>query len=142
VYASMYGHTQTMAESVARGLAQGGIEQIRLHNISRTHVSFILPDIWRFLGLILGSCTYNTRLFPPMDMLLSILENDRLVGKTLGVFGTYSWSGGAVKRLEEFARASGNPLVEPVVEARHSASEGQLETCRTLGRSLAEKIHG
>ena len=142
VYASMYGHTQTMAESVARGLAQGGIEQIRLHNISRTHVSFILPDIWRFQGLILGSCTYNTRLFPPMDMLLSILENDRLVGKTLGVFGTYSWSGGAVKRLEEFARASGNLLVEPVVEARHSASEGQLETCRALGRSLAEKIHG
>ena len=96
VYTSMYGHTQTMTESVTRGLALGGIKQIRLYIISRTHVSFIPSDIWRFHGLIPGSCTYNTWLFPPMDMLFSIPENDRLAGKTLGGFGTYIWTASAI----------------------------------------------
>lgn len=140
VYASMYGNTQIMAESIARSIASEGVENIRLHNISRSHLSFILTDIWRFRGLVLGSSTYNTRLFPPMEMLVSTLDNDRLRNRILGIFGCYSWSGGAVKALMEYAKGGLNRHIEPVVEAKFSPTEEDLKSCVELGRNIEKAL--
>lgn len=140
VYASMYGHTQIMAESVARALAEQGVEKVRLHNISKTHLSHVLTDAWRFKGLILGSCTYNTRLFPLMEPLINTLENDRIKNRVIGIFGSYSWSGGAVKVLTEFAHKGENRFIEPVVEAQYAPSETILEQCALLGKNVAKAL--
>ena len=140
VYASMYGNTQIMMESIARSLAEQGVDRIRIHNISRSHISYILTDIWRFKGLVLGSCTYNTKLFPPMEQLISILENDRLKNRVMGIFGSYCWSGGAVKTLREFADRFKNTLVEPVIEVKYSPTEKDLEACAEPGKNLAAKL--
>jgi flavorubredoxin len=140
VYASMYGNTQKMAEAVARALAREGVERIRLHNISKSHLSFVLTDVWRFRGLILGSCTYNTRLFPLMEMLVHTLENDNLKNRVLGVFGSYSWSGGAVKELKTFAEKGGSLFLQPVVEIRHSPALEDYEQLRALGRNMAAAL--
>jgi flavorubredoxin len=68
VYVSMNENTQKMAEEASRALARAGVERIRLQNNS--HLSNVLTDVCRLKGLILGSCTYNTRLFPPMEKLV------------------------------------------------------------------------
>jgi len=140
VYASMYGNTQVMAESIARSMAQEGIDRIMLHNISKSHLSFILTDIWKFKGIVLGSCTYNTKLFPPMDMLVRTLDNDKLMGRVLGIFGSYSWSGGAVKALQEYAAKCPNQHVEPIIEAKYASSEDDHEKCEELGKNMAREI--
>ena len=140
VYSSMYGHTQTMAAAIARSLACAGVRHIRLHNVSRSHLSFILTDIWKYKGLILGGSTYNMKLSPYMDMLVSTLDNDKLKNRVLGVFGSYSWSGGAVKALKEYAEKSGNQLLEPVVEAKHAPDDNSLDMCRRLGKNMAESL--
>ncbi|MFW6139634.1 MAG: hypothetical protein ACOC7U_10760 [Spirochaetota bacterium] len=90
--------------------------------------------------MILGSCTYNTKLFPIMDMLVSILENDKLKNRLLGIFGPYSWSGGAVKRLEEFANKTRNNVLEPVVESQYAPNTEALDKCRLLGISMAKAL--
>jgi flavorubredoxin len=140
VYASMYGNTQVMAESIARSMAKEGIDKIMLHNISKSHLSFILTDIWKFKGIVLGSCTYNTKLFPPMDMLVRTLDNDKLTGRVLGIFGSYSWSGGAVKALKEYAEKCPNQHVEPIIEAKYAPTEEDREKCAELGRSMGREI--
>jgi len=142
VYGSMYGHTASMAEAVARGLARAGVAQVRVHNVSRTHGSFILSDVWRYRGLVLGSPTYNTSLFPPVDDLVRLLANLRLKDRAVGVFGTYGWSPGAVKALRQFVEAAKLQLIEPVVEANFSAKAEDLQQCARLGRNLAEAIRG
>jgi len=140
VYASMYGNTQVMAESIARALAKAGIDRIRLHNISRSHMSYVITDVWRFKGLILGSCTYNTKLFPPMEMLVRTLENDKLKGRVLGIFGSYSWSGGAVKELKTFAEQKDFNFIQPVVESKFAPSEEDIAQLRLLGKNVAEAL--
>ncbi|OAA30702.1 flavodoxin [Kosmotoga arenicorallina S304] len=138
VYGSMYGNTQKMMEAVAKGLCNEGVQKIRLHNIARSHLSFIIRDIWRFKGLIMGSCTYNTELFPPMKQLISAIENRMMKNRYVGVLGSYSWSGGALKELEEFAtNRKGWNLVEPVIEALHSPGEEELKRCELLGKNMA-----
>jgi flavorubredoxin len=140
VYASMYGNTQVMAESIARSMAREGIEKIRLHNISKSHLSFILTDIWRFKGIALGSCTYNTKLFPPMDTLIRTLDNDKLTNRVLGIFGSYSWSGGAVKGLLAYSDKCPNKRVEPVIEAKFAPSEEDRRNCVELGKNMVAEI--
>jgi len=64
-YGSMYGNTERMAEMIARSLAENGIERVILHDLSKAHISHVIKNIWRYKGLVLGSCTYNMKVFPP-----------------------------------------------------------------------------
>jgi flavorubredoxin len=139
-FGSMYGATEKMAEAVQRGLAEGGVKAIRSHNVSTSHVSYIVRDAWRYRGLILGNPTYDAAVFPLMDALLRLLAEKRISNRVVGLFGSFGWSGGAVKGMRDFAQQSKLELVEPVVEAKFTATPEQLEQCRSLGRAMAERI--
>jgi flavorubredoxin len=139
-FGSMYGATERMAEAVERGITDGGVKTIRTHNISGSHVSYVVRDIWRYKGLVLGSPTYDTGLFPLMETLVRLLAGKRIANRVVGLFGSYGWSGGAVKSLRQFVEESKLELVEPVVEAKFTATPGQLEQCHELGRAMAQRI--
>jgi len=140
VYASMYGNTRRMMEAISLSLAEEGVEKVRVYDISRTHISFILVDIWRFRGMIFGSPTYNTTLFPLMQNLVDVLRNDELKNRYIGVFGSYSWSKGAVSALHDFACCGRLTLVEPVVECKCAPTETDIEQCVLLGKNMAHAI--
>lgn len=139
-YASMYQNTKRMAECVADGLAEAGVARVVLHDLSRSHPSFILADLWRYGAVALGTPTYNTGLFPAMEHLVSLLRNKGIAGRTLGMFGSFGWSGGAMEQLRGFATAAGWPLAEPVVETRGAPGPEVLAQCRQLGRNLARSL--
>lgn len=141
-YASMYGNTKQMAEAVSRGLVEGGIREIRMHDVSQTHISYMLKDCWRYQGIILGSVTYDMNPLITMKHLTDLLEAKQLKNRTLGIFGSYGWSGGGVKYLRGFAERVKWELVEPVVEAQRRPSADILEQCRQLGRNMAAQISG
>lgn len=140
VYASMYGNTKKMMERVAQGLVSSGFKKIRIHNISKVHVSYIIRDIWRYKAIILGTPTYNTKLFPLMDYLIEILSNSMIKNRILGLIGTYGWSGGGVQALSEFARNVQWDLVEPIVEAKCSPTEENLNNCYLLGQNILKRL--
>lgn len=140
VYGSMYGNTEKMAETVARTLAERGIRNVKIYDVSKTHLSYLLADIWRYEGLILGSCTYNNALFPLMQTLVTTLENQKMKNHTIGVFGSYSWGGGALKKLKEFAENSGYDKVEATIESKGSPTEVEFKGCVAIGNEMADKI--
>lgn len=140
VYGSMYGNTKLMADKIARSLAEKGVKKIKVHDAARTDNSYMLSDIWKYNGLIIGSCAYNTKVFPPVESLLSALENRRIKDRFIGVFGSYSWSGGGVKGIEQYADDSNLELVEPVVEAHYSPDKDMFTECEKLAFNMSEKI--
>jgi len=140
VFGSMYGNTQKMAETVARAMAEEGIEKMAYHDISRSHISYVVKDIWKYKGLVLASCTYNTTLFPPMADLIMHLRNKMMKGRMLGILGSYSWSKGALAELQNFADSGDWELVEPTVEVKSAPFGEDLEKCMNLGRNMAQKM--
>ena len=140
VYASMYGNTEKMMETVARSLESEKAGTLRVYNLSRVHPSYILSDVWRFKAMVLGSPTYNTGLFPLMDHFIRLLENKLLQNRIAGVFGSYGWSGGAMKELSDFVSRMKWELVEPVVEARCSPTEEDLRNCTLMGSHIAQRL--
>ena len=140
VYGTMYGATRRMAEAVCAGLTGAGLKEVRLHDASRDDMSLVLSDIWRYKGLVLLSCTYNTLLFPPMEALCSKLLNRNLKGRVLGVAGSYSWSKGALTALQEFAEKSKLERLTPEPEVHASPTPEDLERCAELGRNIGERV--
>jgi len=136
-FGSMYGATERMAEAVERGVTEGGIRTIRAHNVSTSHVSYVIRDVWRYQGLILGCPTYDAGVFPLMNNLLDLLREKRVANRVVGLFSSYGWSGGGMKQLVEDNKLE---LIEPIVDARFCATPEQLEQCHALGRAVAARI--
>jgi len=98
-YGTMYGNTERMAEQIARSASLAGVKNIRLYNVSKTHHSYILQDVFRFRGLIVGAPTYNAGLYHEMDVLLQEVANRDIKNHLIGWFGSYSWASKAVAAI-------------------------------------------
>jgi flavorubredoxin len=140
VYGSMYGHTEQMAETIASSLVENGIRNVVLHNVSKTHASYILKDIFKYKGLIIGSPTYCNQLFPEIESLLSKIEIREVKGRLFGYFGSFSWAGAAVKRLAAFAEKMNWEVVGEPVEQKQGLIEAAYDGCRNLGTSMAVSL--
>jgi len=140
VYGSMYGSTQKMAEVIARQLSVRGIKNIRVYDSSKTHASYIISDIFKYRGLILGSCAYNNEMFPNMESLLLKIRHMGIRDHYLGLFGNYSWNGGGVKNLKKFADDIKWELVYEPVEEKGGLKQAQYDECLKLADAMAEKL--
>jgi flavorubredoxin len=140
VYGSMYGNTQKMAEVIARQLCERGIKNIRVYDSSKTHLSYIINDIFKFKGFIVGSCAYNNALFPNIENLLSTIEHMGVKDHLLGIFGTYLWSGGGVSNLKKFAETIKWEMVYEPVEEKGVLKADKFRMCIELADSMADKL--
>lgn len=138
IYGSMYGHTQRLAEAVAQGVKLAGVG-VRVLDASRVPLSFLIREAWKRRGLILGAPTYDGGIFPPLEQLVRMLERKRLRGKVVGVFGSYGWRGGAVKKLVDWVQELGWQLVGEV--GFHGApSREELAAGHSLGQKIAHTV--
>ena len=140
-YGTMYGNTERMAEVIARAASQAGIKNIVLYNVSKTHHSYILRDVFRYRGLIVGAPTYNTGLYHEMDVLLSEIANRDMKDRLFGWFGSYGWAGKAVEKIGEWNtnRLHFEPVGTPVEMKQALTPEVKMQ-CEELGREMAKRL--
>lgn len=141
-YASMYGNTEKMADTLARLLAEEGIKNIRVFDVSKTHVSYLLSEIWKYKGLILGTCAYNGDMHPMMHMLCHELGVSQPKNKTFAIFGSSTWNGAGVKALQAFAEKQGLvPEGEPV-QVLGAPTDEKMEGFKAMAKEFAAKVKG
>ncbi len=139
-FSSMYGHTEQMADCIGRFLAEMGIKKIRIHDTSKTHPSYIINDIFRYKGVILGSSAYNGGIFPTMETLLNELENMCIKNHYLAYFANKTWGGGALPCFKAFAEKIKWEVVAEPNEATGTMSLSDVEQCRNIARAMVEKL--
>ena len=141
-YGTMYGNTERMAEHIARAASQAGVKNIVVYNVSKTHHSYILRDIFRYRGLIVGAPTYNTALYHEMDVLLNEIAGKDIKGNHLfGWFGSHCWASKAVAAIQKWneERLHFEPVGEPV-DMKQGLTPEVRQQCEALGRAMAEKL--
>ena len=136
-YGSMYGNTEQLAEIIAAEAAALGVNNIILHNVSKSDLSDILRDVFKYKGLIIGSPTYNNKLYPNVENLLTALQGRNLKNRFFGYFGSFTWAGAAVKQLAAFAEAMTFDVVGESVEMKQSPNSDVAEKARRLARAMA-----
>ena len=140
VYGSMYGNSEFVAESIARALADEGVRNIRIRDISKTHLSYLISETWNYKGIILGCPTYNVGLFPPMENLVEVLKKQKMKNHVLGTFTNYTWGGGAEKKFAEFAEAVKWETLPTTVDVMGLPGDEDFEKCRQMAREMAEAL--
>lgn len=141
VYGSMYGNTGRMAEIIAGRLAERGIKKISVHNASKSDLSNILADIFRYRGLIIGAPTYSNSLFPPVKAVVDAIVNREIKNRAGAVFGTFAWGSKAVKELTDALSPTGLLVdsIEPVT-VRQAPDSAAADACRVLADALAATL--
>ena len=122
VWGSMYGNTEAMMNAVAEDLAH---RHPLIFDAARTHVSYMLPSLWSRRGVMIGAPTYETSLFPPVANVLDMAGHKRLRNKQVAMFGSYGWSGGARRvveqRVEELCGSGSTPSSSTAAPPRGAA---------------------
>ena len=142
-YGTMYGNTERMAEHIARAASKAGIKNIVMYNVSKTHHSYIIRDVFRYKGLIVGAPTYNAGLYHEMDVLLNELANKDIKNHYIGWFGSHCWASKAVAEIQKLNderlkfEAVGTP-----VDMKQAFTAETKELCEVLGKAMAEKLKG
>jgi flavorubredoxin len=137
----MYGNTERMAEQIARAASQAGIKNIVMYNVSKTHHSYIIRDVFRYKALIVGAPTYNAGLYHEMDVLLNELANKDIKNHYIGWFGSHCWASKAVAEIQKLNderlkfEAVGTP-----VDMKQALTAETKEQCAALGKAMAEKL--
>lgn len=140
IYGSMYGNTEQMAEAIASSLSAHGVKNIVLHNVSKSPASYILKDVFKYKGIIIGSPTYSNSLFPEVEAILSKIEMREVKNRLYGYFGSFTWAGAAVKRLTAFGEKMKWETVGTPVEQKQGLKVDKYEECWALGEAMAKEL--
>ena len=141
-YISAYGNTRRMAEALAAGAESIGGVRVSLYDLEGGESGIFTDLIEEADGLAFGSPTINADAVKPIWDVLSSLTTVNVKGKLGAAFGSYGWSGEAVRLIED--RLRGLKLRVPLEGLRIKLvpDASELEACRDLGEQLARHLTG
>lgn len=140
---SVYGHTENAAEILAARLAERGIRNIALYDVSVTHVSQLVSEAFRCSHLVLASATYNNGIFTPMENLLLDLKAHNLQNRTVALVENGTWAPLSGKLMREMVESMKNmTLLEDSVTLRSSVKAQQRAGLESLADNLAADLLG
>ena len=140
-YASMYGDTQNAADLLALQLADKGIRDVRVYDVSVTHVSQLIAEAFRCSHLVFASPTYNNGLYPAMEALLRDMKALNLQNRTAAIIENGSWApqAGKIMRcmLEELKDIT---ILDETITIRSSLKQPQADQLAELADKLAASV--
>ncbi len=139
VYATMWHSTEKMARAVSEGLAAGGLG-VKLMSMDEVHRSDVVYELLGAGALAVGSPTLNNHMLPNMADILTYLKGLKPRNLIGAAFGSYGWSGEAVKEIEEILAEMKVEKAGEGIRAKNLPEAGILARCYELGRTMAEKV--
>ena len=140
-YGSMYGNTAEAAEILASMLAEAGVKNVAVYDVSRTHVSFLISEIFRCSNLVLAAPTYNNGLYSPMANLLEDMKALNLQNRKVSIIENGSWAPQAGKIMREKVSAlKGMEILETCVTLKSSLKKEQMETLQKMCGEIVESL--
>jgi flavorubredoxin len=141
-YMSSYGNTARMAEAISEGAGEIDGVRVSLYDLQGGETDPFVDLIEEADALLFGSPTINGDAVKPVWDLLSSLAVVNLKGKLGAAFGSYGWSGEAVRMIEDRMRGLKMHIPQQGVRVKLIPTEEELEECRSFGRQIAEVLMG
>ena len=101
-YASMYGNTESAAQVLAAKLVEKGVKNVVVHDVSNTHVSYLISDAFKYSHIVLASVTYNLGIYPVMHDFLMHMKALNMQKRTVGIIENGSWAPKSGSLMKDF----------------------------------------
>ena len=138
-YASIYGNTENAASVLASMLSQAGVKNIKMYDVSSTHVSYLVSEAWRCSHLVFAAPTYNMNLYPPMEAAIRDLKALNLQNRTAAVIDNGTWANAAGKQMRAMLGELKNVTVlEQPLSLSSALKEDQMEQMKEMAKAIAD----
>ena len=131
LYATMYGNTASAADALAGRLAAKGVKKIAVYDVSNTHVSELISEIFRASHVVFAAPTYNGGIYPVMENLLADMKALAVQNKTVALMENGTWAPMTAKQMrEKLAELKNVTILDAQITIKSAMApeqEGQLE---------------
>lgn len=142
-YATMYGNTENAANVLAGMLADKGVKNIAMYDVSETDVSELVAESFRCSHLVLAAPTYNSGIQPKMEAYLSDIKALNLQNRTVAVIDNGTWAATAGKQMIGMLEGMKNmTILENPISIKSALAENQLGALEALADKLAKQVNG
>lgn len=142
VYASMYGNTESTASVLAAKLAEKGMTNIAMYDVSKTDVSYLISDVFKYSHLVLASVTYNLNIYPKMMNFLEDMKDLNLQKRIVGLIENGSWACTVGGKMQEFIENNMKAMMvlQDGVTINSTMTKGQERSMNDLVNTLYNSI--
>lgn len=141
-YASMYGNTEAAAQCLAAKLVEKGCTNVKVYDVSNTHVSQLISESFKLSNIILASVTYNTGLFPAMLDYLEDMKALEVQNRTIALMENGSWGPRAASHMTNFINNNlkNMTLLEPKVTIKSAGKDSDVQNIDALADAIIESM--
>ena len=139
IYDTMWHSTEKMAEEIVDALGREGVNARPMH-LRSCHRSDIITEVLDAGAVIVGSPTLNNGLFPTVSDFLTYMKGLKPTNKVGAAFGSYGWSGEAVKLINKELGEMKFNVVDPGLRIQYVPDEKGVEACHELGKAIAQAL--
>lgn len=140
VFASMYGGTEEASDILANFLAQEGVEDVVLYDVSAWDPSFPIADCHRFSHSVFAPINYNAGLYYKMDAFLRELVGTGYQNRTISFLNNWSWGGKSLEISKEILEPAKCKYIGEDVKINSAVKDPQVEQLRELAKIIAEDL--
>ncbi len=139
IFDTMWHSTETMAETIVASLAEEGVNA-RPMSLRNCHRSDIITEVVDAGAIVMGSPTINNGLFPTVSDFLTYMKGLKPLNKVAAAFGSYGWSGEAVKLINSEFEQMKFDIIDPGVRINYVPDGKGIDACYELGKKIAKAL--
>jgi flavorubredoxin len=135
IYDTMWASTEKMAKAITTGIDMTGVS-VKLINLAHTHRSDVMADVLNAKAVILGCATLNNGMLPRMAGFLMYMRGLKPTNKIGAAFGSFGWSGEAVKLMNKAMEEMKFDIIEPGLRIKYVPAHTDLKECVEMGKRI------
>jgi len=139
IYDTMWKSTRKMAKAIASGIAKEGVS-VKMCDLSVDHRSDVMTDVLEAKAIALGCATLNNGMLPRMAGFLMYMRGLRPTNKIGAAFGSFGWSGEAVKLMNEAMNEMKFDIIEDGLRAKYVPDHDVLKECLAMGHRIGKAV--
>lgn len=140
-YGSIYGNTENVANIIASKLADAGVRNIKVYDVSHTHPSVIVSEAFRCSHIVFASATYNAGIFVTMETVLHDIVAHNLQNRTIALIENGTWAPSAGGHMRELLGTLKNTtILNDTLTIKSSLKENQLDDVDRIVAAIVDSM--
>lgn len=141
-YTSVYGGTESAVNLLAAKLADKGVKNIKMFDVSMTHPSFVLAEAFKYSHIVLATTTYNAGIFESMDAFLRILETHNLQNRKYVLIQNGSWAPTCGKQMREILeKIKGSEILDDAICIKSTMKDEQFVQMDNVVNTIVNNLN-
>lgn len=142
IYSSIYGNTENAADILCSMIADEGVKDIREYDASKTDVSYLVSECFKYSTIVFVSPTYNAEIFPKMQHLIVDLKEHAFQNRDVAIIESGSWALSSGKKISELLSSMKDIReIAPIFSFKSSIKESDLASLKEIAKKVAESVN-